>query len=277
MKQFLVLFFLATAIFNSSASESDNITFFKSPDNRFEIVCSRDYHTVKVSNCQTGKLVYTLEHIGPVANAIVTTDNKFLITYSYYVVNHHYYKKHPVKITDLETGKLLYEVEHDADMLSALVSPDNKFLVTSSYRAATLKITDFKTGNLLHTITGCPVAFMKITSDNELFIINDLETPLEEPVSRSLNKINLYTGKLEYTIITGGVTISSDDQYIAHYAYRSSTVNVINLKTGKLIYKIQHNDNIESVTINPNNKFITTKSKDSITKRTDLKTGKFLE
>ncbi|MGK7932234.1 MAG: caspase family protein [Microcystaceae cyanobacterium] len=198
------------------------------------------------------------------SNALLTPDQKYLITYGY-----------KVRIWDYQTGKLVRTLKgHSSWVRSVAISGDGQTVVSGS-RDNTVKVWELGTGKLVRTLAGHsrPV--------NSVAISEDGKTIVSGSGDNTVKVWELGTGKLLRTLkghsdSVKSVAISGDGRTLVSGS-DDNTVKVWELGTGRLIRTLEgHYTDIESVAISEDGKTLVSGSDDYTVKVWELGTGKLL-
>jgi WD40 repeat protein len=112
-----------------------------SPDGKHLVTVSGD-GVVKVSDFDTGNLIYKFKHKFTVNHSNISPDGKYLVTVS---------DDKTAKVTDFATGELLFTIKHKDVIYSSSISPNGKFLVTAS-KDGKARVTDLTTRQKLYEV-----------------------------------------------------------------------------------------------------------------------------
>jgi WD40 repeat protein/serine/threonine protein kinase/gas vesicle protein len=209
-------------------------------------LASSDYRLgrwgVTVWDMETGKLLVSLKHSGPVRALAFNADGTRLACGGDIANKHD--KPADLKVWDLETGKVIFELEgHVPGVAGVCYSPDGKrisSLAGNLYgKSAELKVWDAQTGKEVLNLQGPAVAGRLGTGD------------------------------------VGGLAYSPDGKRIA--AGMAQLLNVWDAETGKVVLSFRaHQYVVTSLAYSPDGKRIATTSPESNMKLWDAETGKEL-
>ena len=223
----------------------------------------------KVGNKQA--LIRTLlDHTNSVNSVSISSDNTKFVSGSF---------DGNIKVWDLNKGKVLRTLEGHSDSVeSVAISLDNTRVVSSS-RDKTIRVWDLGTGKLLNIL---------YSESYYNFCIQSIVITFDNKIVSSSNdcKIRVWdlgTGKLLNTLerivrSDGTFAITSDNRIVSGYG---NTIKVWDLETGELLKTTSitknHNGNVYSVAISPDNTKIISRSFDKTIKVWDLETCRLLK
>lgn len=209
------------------------------------------------------------EHNEQVLSAIITTDNKYIVSTS----------NTNIIISVIDTGVIIKKIKMDSMYRTTMVTTDNKYIVTRQYNG-TVNLYELMTGNLIHSYYIESSIRVILSRDNKYIIIGTCHDEIkicEVETGKVINKLyqhstriasiaitsnnkyivsgswdkaikiwNLETRQLLNTIIEDAavqlVAITSDDKYIVSYIHGYQSLKIWELSTGQMIHVLSNND-----------------------------------
>jgi WD40 repeat protein len=149
---------------------------------------SRDLHTVKVWDLESGVCLHTMED--PSSGVTITPDGKRAVSWGSLFSSVHY----KLKVWDLETGRELQTLEgHSRSVNGVTVTPDGKRAISAS-DDETLKVWDLETGRALLTLEGHSWRVMGVA------VTADGKRAVSASTDKTLKVWDLETGRVLLTL-----------------------------------------------------------------------------
>jgi WD40 repeat protein len=246
-----------------------------SPNGKY-IVSGSDDETIKLWDLNTGRLVRSFEgHTDEVWSVAITPNGKYIVSGS---------RDNTIKLWDINTGKLIRSFKGHVEPVQVVVITQNGKYIVSGSDDKTIKLWDIKTGRLVRSFEGHkgPVRSVTITPNRKYIVSGSWDD--------TIKLWNINTGKLIKSFKghkddVSSVAISPNGNYIVSGS-RDNTIKLWDINTRKILRNINtgkilrnfkgHTDEVWSVTITPNGKYIVSGSFDNTIKLWDIYTGKLI-
>lgn len=250
-----------------TGSDNSSVTF---PKNGMPIARSKGNNKIKIWNLHTGRLLRTIYTQYPAYKFLISSDGQTLVSNNR---NVNFENGLPldssgnwetVNVWNLKTGQRRYALADNSERLSSAlgISPDGKTLFSwhsseSVNTAATMKILNLETGQLIRTFTPAKTGALVISTDGNTLVVKG---------AGSISLLNLRTEQLisTFTISEPGMmfehahAISPDGQtmaYIRHDFFPSSRRKLMirDLRTGQSIGTLDNGrpDSPSSIAFSP--------------------------
>jgi WD40 repeat protein len=246
-----------------------------SPNGKYIVSASGD-ETIKLWDIKTGRLIRRFKgHVEPIQVVAITKNGKYIISGS---------NDKTIKLWNIKNGRLVMSFEgHKGPVRSVTITPNRKYIVSGSWDD-TIKLWNINTGKLIKSFKGHKddVSSVAITPNGKYIVSGSSDNTIKLwniKTGRWIRSFKGHTNSVWSVAITpNGKNIVSGrfDNTIKLWDINTRKI-LRNINTGKILRNFEgHTDEVWSVTITPNGKYIVSGSFDNTIKLWDIYTGKLL-
>lgn len=232
-----------------------------SPDGKY-ILSGGNENTVRISDIQTGRMIYRLNHDAPVSSGVFSSDGKYIVSGSY---------DNTARVWEADTGIEISRMTHLGPVLSVSFSPDGKYILSTS---------EDHTARIWDTLTGAEVS--RTTHLSSVLIASFSQDGRYVASAGADNLIRLWdvaTGSEVARIQHGGsitsIVYSANGKYIISGS-SDRTVRVWEVNSRREISRLSHEDYITDTAFSSDGKYIVSGSSDGTARVWETFTGKEL-
>jgi WD40 repeat protein len=208
------------------------------------IISGADNGDIKIWDFKSGKSLKTLKgHNDIVLSIDISKNNKFIVSGSL---------DDTIRIWNFKTGKCFKVIKDNDGVSSVLIINNDKFIISSSWDITTIKIWNIETGEY-RSLEGHKknIDSIAISNDNKYIISTSSDNTIKMWDFNSGKCLKTFEDFEEMIL---SVIIANDNKYLI--SKRNNFVRIWDIETGKCLRTIEEKDDIDSVILSDDNKYL---------------------